>query len=230
LAPVWSQKDEINGIYEKIKTSEKSGRVNCVSAYEILSEHKSDYIYYRTDHHWTTYGAYLAYTRYCAANGLDAAKYTADKISDSFNGTLYSKSGVRFMQSDSMEAFNCGYTVKCDVFDGTNTVSNDSMYFTEYLNKKDKYAYFLGPNEPIVTIKGNSGTGKNLLMFKDSYSHCFAPMLLEFYDEITLADLRYINQDLNNLIDFEQFDSVLFLYSVDTFANQNDIIKLKILS
>jgi hypothetical protein len=226
-APVWSQKDEIEEIYGRIKASANSTRVNCISAYEILDEHKYDYIYYRTDHHWTTYGAYLAYTQYCAANGLDAAEYTADKISDSFNGTLYSNSRVRFVQSDSMEAFNCGFTAKCDVLEKIDTVkSYDSMYFTEYLGKKDKYAYFLGPNEPVVMIYGENKDAPSLIMFKDSYSHCMAPMLLENYSRITLVDLRYIQSYFNQYFNIYDYDQALFLCGIDTFVNQNDISKL----
>jgi hypothetical protein len=99
FAVTWSLRDTIADIY-----SQCDG-VECVSVYETLKEHSDDYIYYRTDHHWTTYGAYLAYAEYCRARVLLPHDYVAETVSNSFNGTLYSKSGVRFIKSDTIEAY-----------------------------------------------------------------------------------------------------------------------------
>ena len=75
------------------------------------------------------------------------------------------------------------------------------MYFSEFLDKKDKYAYFLGQNQPAITVYGNSGGGK-LLIFKDSYAHCMAPMLLEKnFSQVTLVDLRYVNRTFDHYFD-----------------------------
>ncbi len=220
FARVWDQKEKIDEIYNSINFAK------CISVYETLSDHKDEYIYYRTDHHWTTYGAYLAYTDYCNACGLSPAEYAADKISKSFNGTLYSSSGVRFINSDTIEAFIVGSDAYCDIFDGNNTQRYDSIYFPDYLNKKDKYAYFLGTNQPVVTVYGDNVNGPRLILFKDSYAHCMAPMLLEHYSQITLVDLRYINRQFDYYFDVNDYDEALFLYSIDTFGNQNDISKL----
>jgi hypothetical protein len=222
FAQVWDQKEKIDEIYGSVESAK------CVSVYDTLSEHKNDYIFYRTDHHWTTYGAYLAYREYCSSLGLTPAEYSADTVSSSFNGTLYSSSGVRFIESDTMEAFRTGAAV-CDIFDGTSTSSYDSVYFPEYLAAKDKYAYFLGTNQPIVTIYGENKNGPKLLLFKDSYAHCMAPMLLENYSQITLVDLRYINGRLEDYVDIGGFDQTLFLFGIDSFVNQNNIAKLTIL-
>jgi hypothetical protein len=128
-----------------------------------------------------------------------------------------------------MEAFNSGFDTYCDVFDGKETISYDSIFFSDYLDKKDKYAYFLGTNQPTVTIYGKNKNGPKLLLFKDSYSHCMAPMLLEHYSQITLADLRYMNKQLDFYFDIDNYDETLFLLSTDSFVNQNDIYKLTII-
>ncbi|NLK40262.1 MAG: hypothetical protein GX303_08510 [Clostridiales bacterium] len=220
FAKTWSQQDTIKAAYDALE--EAKG----ISLQEVLSEHQEDYIFYRTDHHWTTYGAYLAYTQYCSENRLEPVEYTAELVSTSFNGTLYSSSGIRFIKSDEIEAFKNSFDPRCDIFDGKTTISYDSIYFSEYLEKKDKYAYFLGTNQPIVTLYGKEENGPALLVFKDSYAHSFAPMLLEHYSKITLVDLRYINRRLDNYLDIADYDDALFLLSIDTFVNQKDIAKL----
>lgn len=227
FAVTWSQRDVIADIYSQCEG------VKCVSVYETLKEHSADYIYYRTDHHWTTYGSYLAYVEYCRALGLLPHDYVAETVSNSFNGTLYSKSGVRFIKSDTIESYKLGFNARCDVYSGGETKSYDSVYFDEYLDVKDKYAYFLGTNQPIVTIyrdtDSDGDNAKKLLVFKDSYAHCMAPMLLENYSQVTLVDLRYFRQQLNSVIDVADYDDVLFLYGIDSFVNSDDIYMLKFL-
>ncbi|MEG1017798.1 MAG: DHHW family protein, partial [Oscillospiraceae bacterium] len=209
FAADWGELAVIDDIYSR---AQKTVGIDAASA---LGAHKQEYIFYRTDHHWTTYGAYLAYSAYCDAAGLKPADYRADKVSESFNGTLYSKSGVRFQNSDTIEAFDTAFDGGCLVMDGADNKKYDSVYFEEYLEKKDKYAYFLGPNKPIITMYGTGETGKKLLVFKDSYFHCLAPMLLEHYDEITLVDLRYLSAGLGDIVNPTEYDEVLYLYSLD---------------
>lgn len=213
----WEQKEVIDNIYGKIKNAD------CISVYDTLSSHKDEYIFYRTDHHWTTYGAYLAYVEYCNAKGITPADYKYDTVSRDFNGTLYSKSGVRFTESDTIEAYSLDFDTECSILSVGKKEEHSSVYFEEYLGKKDKYAYFLGTNQPVITVKGNIDKTDKLLIFKDSYAHCLTPMLLEHYGEITLVDLRYIKNPLDRYFDVSQYDSALFLYSTDTFVNYNDL-------
>ncbi|HZW49252.1 MAG TPA: DHHW family protein [Bacillota bacterium] len=221
FAQSWPQEPIIQQIYQA------AGEITGISLSDTLHQHADDYIYYRTDHHWTTYGAYLAYLEYCRALGLAPAEYKAEAVSHDFNGTLYSKSGVRFIEPDTMEAFQSNAVAGCSIVSDGAPVFYDSVYFKEYLDVKDQYSYFLGQNQPIVTLYGNQATGKKLLMFKDSYAHCLAPMLLQHYDEIVLVDLRYINAEISDLINIGEFDQVLFLYSIDTFASSNNLAKLQ---
>lgn len=199
----------------------------CVDLYDVLSAHRAEYIYYRTDHHWTTYGAYLAYTELCGKMGIAPAPYNTERISDSFDGTLYSRSGVRFVESDEMEAFALEGSPSLIVGSGGESVEYPYIYFSEYLGQKDKYSYFLGTNQPLEIIRSGRGEGKKLLLFRDSYSSCLAPMLLTEYDEIILVDMRYINIDLGELVDISDCDAALFLYSTDIFTAQTVTSKLK---
>lgn len=221
FATTWNQSAEIEMIYSNIENAA------CIPITDVLKAHKYEYIYYRTDHHWTTWGAYLAYKAYCEAVQLTPAEYKANRVSDSFTGTLYSTSGVRFIKSDTIDAFVYSGKARCDISNGVTVTSYDSMYFTEFLAKKDKYAYFLGQNQPAVTVYG-SGEGGKLLVFKDSYAHCMAPMLLENYSQVTLVDLRYVNKTFDTYFDINEFDRVLFIYSIDSFVNYNDITRLNL--
>lgn len=219
FAPVVDEKKIISDINSELD--------NSITVFDTLSKNKDKYIYYRTDHHWTTYGAYLAYLEWCKALNLTPVEYKAKKVSNDFNGTLYSRSGVRFVDNDSIEAYDSDNFNGCKINEGSDSQTFDHIYFDEYLTKKDKYAYFLGPNKPVVTIYGKNKTGKKLVLFKDSYSHCLAPMMLEHFDEITLVDLRYINANINKIIKINDYDNALFIYSLDTFSTQSDIIKVK---
>ena len=222
FASPWNQSAEIELIYSNIDDAV------CVPVGEALKEHKYEYIYYRTDHHWTSWGAYIAYKAYCETAGITPVEYKANRVSDDFKGTLYSTSGVRFIKSDYIEAYVYSGPVRCDISNGVTARSYDSMYFSEFLDKKDKYAYFLGQNQPVITVYGNSGGGK-LLIFKDSYAHCMAPMLLENFSQVTLVDLRYVNRTFDHYFDISEYDRVLFLYSIDSFVNHSDITRLNLI-
>jgi hypothetical protein len=145
----------------------------------------------------------------------------AREISDSFYGTYNSKTGISFFEPDSIELYEAGPAVKYEGFDGNELTERPSVYFDEYLSKKDKYSFFLGPVKQVVTVHTASDSGKSLVIFKDSYAHCLAPMLFADYGRITLVDLRwYKSDDYGADLELESFDDVLFLYSADIFAHQ----------
>ena len=223
-APVFDQKAFIDGVYGRL-----AGTALPIDAYGALAARSGEYIYYKTDHHWTTDGAYAAYASACGALDIPVRPYDdfgVRQVSDSFYGTLYSKSGFRFISPDTIRAVSPDRTQRYTVFSPKGSQEYDSIYFPEFLEKKDKYSYFLGTNEALVTIETGAGTGKSLLIFKDSYAHSFVPFLLEDYDRITLADMRYLNTGLD-AVGVEDYDQALFLYSVDVFSHQNDIGKLR---
>lgn len=220
FAETWDQSAELEAIENKLDGA------GFIDVSYVLKAHSDEYIFYRTDHHWTTYGATLACDEYRKAAGLSERKYDLMKVSDSFNGTNYSKSGVRFVEPDVIEAQRLPDGVVCTVYTGTNGKAHDGAYFEEYLGKKDKYAYFLGQNEGLVKLTGGKEGGRKLLMFKDSYAHCFAPLLLDEYSEITLADARYLRLKLSEVSDLSEYDDVLFLYSMDGFVSQDSLGKM----
>ncbi len=200
--------------------------------YKILLEHHEEYIYYRSDHHWTSYGAYLAYTKLASALGLTPASMIdcrASLVSDHFYGTYHSKTGFPLIKADSMYVFQHGSAVGYSVFNGKSWTDYNSIYFDSFLQVKDQYSYFLGQVQPYAVIQTASQTGRKLVVFKDSYAHSLLPLLLDDYSEICIVDLRYTNQtmqELDDILHFAGYDAALFLYSTDVFSHQPVTSKL----
>lgn len=228
-AQSWDQRSYIKEIAKQLRDT-----VTEIDVYKVLYENKGEYLYYRTDHHWTSGGAFFAFTEAAKRMGIlsvEKKNYNVRNVSHNFYGTLYSKVGYRSISPDIISTYTkrgSQLAVSVDVSDGATTETYESMYFTDYLNGKDQYAMFLGQNQPLVTINTNSSSGKRLLIFKDSYAHAMAPMFADYYGTITLVDLRYINQPYNTVVDVSQYDQVLILYNVDTFSHSADAAKLGI--
>lgn len=227
-APKFDQKAFIEYIYSNLN----SGKVATLDAYSALFPTRDEYIYYRNDHHWTTLGAYYAYASTIKKMGFSpilANRYDIEHASNEFKGTLYSKALYNGFQADSIDFWhlNGGVNVTSLVVDsGAQKKSYDSMYFRDYLTKKDKYSSFLGTNQPIVTINTDSPNKNKLLVIKDSFAHCFVPFLTQHYSEITMVDLRYISTGLDQVVNLSDYDQVLFLYNASTFSTDENIKKL----
>ena len=112
------------------------------------------------------------------------------------------------------------------VSDGRKETEYDSLYIRSYLDVKDKYSSFTGSNSPVVTIETNVDNGKNLLLIKDSYAHSLVPFLSKHYSKITMVDMRYINTDLNNLIDLSEYQQAMFMFNVVSFSSDVNIRKI----
>lgn len=227
-APNPNQRDVINYVYRSF-----SKGITTLDVYPVMESNKYQYIYYRTDHHWTTRGAYLAYAAAGKKMGytpLPEDKYDIEHASDEFQGTFYSKTLYDKVEKDTLDIWHptTGENVRevaVTTMYGEEPQLYDSMYFRDHLSVKDKYAAFLGTNAPIVTIKSDNEGGK-LLVIKDSYAHCYAPFLTEHYSEITLIDLRYIQISYKQLLNPEDYDQVLFLYNASSFMSDTDLRKL----
>lgn len=227
-APNPDQQAFINGVYAQLE-----GSAVPIDVYSTLSANKDSYIYYRTDHHWTTQGAFLAYI--AAARKMDImplieGSYDIDHASDSFKGTFYSKVLYEGIEPDSIDLWlpaDRGEEPEVEIYStfGTEPQLHEGMYFREYLEVKDKYSTFFGTNQPMVTVHTGNEGGK-LLVFKDSYAHCFVPFMTEHFSEITMVDLRYIQMSYKDIIDVSEYDKVMFLYNASTFMSDRNLKKL----
>ena len=210
-APVRDQQADITAIQNAL-----SG-VEFLDVTDALRAHSTEELYYRTDHHWTSLGAYYAFLN--MAKGLDITpimKYDIYTVSTDFEGTLASKSGSH-SASDTVQV----YAPKTDVdyvvnYVQTNTITA-SLYSREALNGKDHYTVFFGGNYPRIDVTTSASTGKTLLLFKDSYANCMVQFLTPYYDKIIMIDSRYYSDRAEEILTAEGVTDVLFLYNVNTF-------------
>jgi hypothetical protein len=203
--------------------------IHLIDAPSALAAHKGEYIYYKTDHHWTSKGAYYAYVEAGKAlgyNPLELNDFIIEQVSDDFYGTLYSKSGHRFARPDSIQLFLPNKEQSCQVEYEYEKRTTASLYAMDWLQKKDQYAVFLGGNHALVRITASNETGRKLLVIKDSYANSMVPFLINHFDEIHLIDLRHFNSDLRSYIEQHGLGEVLFVYNTTSFAGDPSIRKL----
>ena len=200
-----------------------------VDMLDVLSEHSGEYIFYRTDHHWTSLGAYYGYTSLCGAMGLEAAllsDYDRQTVSESFYGTAYSSSGFSWVEPDSIETFVPD--------DGSVTITNystgeaasASLYDESFLAVKDKYSFFLGGNTPRLSVDTGHVEKPKLCIIRDSYTDSLLPFLLDDFSRIDLIDLRYFKSSVSQYICDGGFDAVLVIYSVPNFSTDVNLFML----
>ncbi len=223
----WSQKTEIDKIY-----SETSKSAYGIDIYTSLYSNRDQYIYYNTDHHWTSLGAYYAYTQIATAldfKPYDKSPFDIEHASYDFYGTYSSKSKIS-VAADTIDIYSLASSdlavTEVIVNDGKEEKNYDSLYFREWLDQKDKYSVFLGQVQPEVTIKTNVQNDKKLLIFKDSFAHSLIPFLSLHYSEIKLIDLRYTNQNYRDLVDVNEYNDILLLYNIDSLVHSYDIAAL----
>lgn len=201
---------------------------------QALSEHDGEYIYYRTDHHWTTLGAYYAYgewiENYAGQKAVALEMFPKEQVADDFLGTTYSKAPLPLIKPDRIDRFDhpSGDNVTMTIADArlNEQFTQASLYNDTYLDKKDQYSYFLSGNNPVTVIKSEANTGRRLLMFKDSYGNCFVPFLTSHFDDIVVIDMRYYRNTPQELMAQYEITDVLFLYNIQTLASDNNLAYL----
>jgi len=185
--------------------------------------HKDEYIYYRTDHHWTTQGAYLAYREYMEILGrkpVSLDQLSAHEVGD-FYGTYYSKA----KKWDAVPDVITWYDVE------TNGVTIDGkavegLYDHSMWEQRDKYKAFLHGNNGLMVIEsGEEGAQGRILVFKDSYGNSLVPFLVKNFKEVHVVDLRYFN-DVASLLEENSYDAIWVLYNFSSLATDQNLYKL----
>lgn len=189
---------------------------------DILREHSGEYIYYKTDHHWTSLGAYYAYCAWKSSKGETAealSAWTHEKLCDNFRGTTYAKVNYPFAPFDTIDAYYKQTENTVSYNDGAYVT--DSLYERKYLDGSDQYAAFLNSNQALTVISG-SGTGK-LLIIKDSYANTFAQFPADDYAETYLIDMRFYRGSVSKYAVDNGITDVLVLYNIPNFASDKSV-------
>lgn len=227
---------------ELVESAKETLKENGVSFVDLRSEFKEAYrngaqLYYKTDHHWTTSGAHLAYCNLSDKMGFKANNKDSFEITsyDDFYGTTYSSSGYWLTKPDVIEVWESkslkDSELSISIADGKNSVESTSMFFLDNLKDDDKYPVFLDGNHPYTLIENKtlkeSGNNKKLLIIKDSFAHSLTPFLADHYSEIVMIDMRYYKEKVSQLIENEKFTEILFVYSIDNLGSDTDIAWLE---
>ena len=190
-----------------------------------LAAHGDEAVFYRTDHHWTSLGAYYGYTALMEAMGEEPLPLgTARQVSEDFYGTLYSSSGVHWLQPDTMERYVPGEDVTVE---NVSTGETHGLYVDSFLEEKDKYASFMGGNMPLYIVRNeHAAADRKLLVVRDSYSDSLAPFLSQDFAEIHLLDLRYYRTSVAQYAQDNGMDQIFVCYSVENFVKDQDAVFL----
>ena len=146
-----------------------------------LNKHKTEKIYYKTDHHWTTLGAFYAFQAAAPSLGIEgdlSGKYVSYAVSDSFNGMLASKSGVNLGEKEQIDIYVPTEEDTDLIVDYVDEGKRStSLYDSSKLKEKESVSVFLGGNSSLLDIRTVSTSTKRLLLVKDSFANSFIPFL-----------------------------------------------------
>ena len=209
-----------------------SSQVNAMDLLPMLeSQVDGEDLYYKTDHHWTTWGAYLTYREFMEPRGLQAVSWEdlalLERRVEDFYGTYYSKCKLFSAQPDTITYFDIPTT--------SVTVAGEpreGLYDASKWAVRDKYAAFLWGNNDLTVIQSDNnlnhkeGETSRILVAKDSYGNSLIPFLTYSYDEIYVVDLRFLTQSMTELLSSTSFDDVLLLYSFMNFASDTNLTYL----
>ncbi len=194
-----------------------------------LLDHSGEDIYYRTDHHWTSLGAYYGANAILQAMGLEAldiGDYQKTTVTDEFYGTTFSTSGVRWVKPDCIDIYVPQEGVEVTSWFGTQP-SQGSLYVDSWLAEKDKYSFFLGGRQqPLCVVENPAVDGPRLLVIRDSYSDSLAPFLSQRFSQVHLFDPRTNKTSVMDYVEDNGIDMVLVLYSFSNFATDRNLFVL----
>ena len=195
-----------------------------------LEKHKEEYIYYRTDHHWTTLGAYYAWAAFAEAAGLPVRElgyYQREAVFTDFYGTTYNKAHIG-VTPDEVELFHHAGedSVQVDMDDGE--LVSDSVYFPEEAAEGfNRYNIFFSKNTFKIVVTTGADTGKSLLLIKDSFANCFVPFLTGDYSQIIMIDYRYGKLPMRKILEkYKDVTDVLVMFNTEKFMQNTKLSKL----
>lgn len=210
-----SQRQNISAINNGL-----SSDIKAVDIYDVLNEHKTEYIYFNTDHHWSGLGSYYAYTKFAEVAGFKPfALKDAEKHSiDGFLGSLYTISNDSTLSSnpDRVDYYTFPGDYTCLITqDGSSEPMEADMYYPNATAGSNTYGVFIWGDNPLTVIKNkNGGSGRKIALVKESYGNAFAPYLAYNYDEVHVIDFRYYTGNLKQYCSDNGITEVLFLNGV----------------
>jgi hypothetical protein len=224
--PSFAAVQDQNRMFAQVKR-ELGDTVEWLDAVEALNPHANEKIFYKTDHHWTSLGAFYTFSAVAEQMKIkaDSASYFVSyPVSTTFNGMLAAKSGCRLNVKEEIYIYvprDTDNDVVVNYVDEQRKTT--SLFDASKLETRDQYAVFLGENTSVVDIKTVSDSQRRLLLIKDSYANSFVSFLAPHFREIVLVDPRYYGGTIDEIMDTYRISDVLFLYSGNTFFRDNNL-------
>lgn len=203
------------------------GEEYVLDAKDVLLPRKEEYIYYRTDHHWTSLGAYYTYCEWAERMGFvpfGKKEFDIEMAEDAFYGTLASKVNVS-LKPDEIFLWKkkaASYTLAYDMSDDIR----HTLYDRDALAKRDKYKVFLGGNYGLVQIDTHLKNNRRLLVIKDSFGNSFVPFACNHFETSYVADLRYLNINIDAFMEEMKITDLLVLYNTVNLCQDKNVWKL----
>lgn len=231
--------DTVEAYWDAYENATNEYGLTTVDLREALTKHveNGEYVYYKTDHHWTSDGAYYAYVELANALGItpvDKSNYNIQTVSDDFYGTVYAKSGAALGGADEIKLYRYEgdeqFTVSIPY--GNEVCEYKGFYSLNYLETADKYGMFIGHSDTEVggnnavtyVTKDTDEERQTLILIKDSFAHSVVPFLAQHYD-LVILDLRYTGDEtLENIIANNDVKALLVLENMETFMNDSDTL------
>lgn len=199
-----------------------------INTIDVINTFDSPSLYYKTDHHWNSLGAYTGYKSYMETINKpyrNQDEFTIEVI-PGFCGSTYSRAALWLTPPEKLELWECSKNIV--VTNETDSQGHQGVFYRERLNETDKYTVFLDGNHSVVRIHNSDAkTDETILVVRDSYSNCFGGFLCETYENVILVDLRYYKKPVSDLCKTEKPDNILICYSLHNFLTDNNIIWLK---
>lgn len=218
FAPHYKEQKFYDALQQKLEKEDV-----LISVEPVLEAHKEEEIYYRTDHHWTTLGAWYAYEQYTKAVGGDLQRAQGKKkfrcISKDFYGTTYAKINYA-RQADKIEIYEPADKLR--VVYNMGEKKTKTLYDVSFLKTADQYSVFTGGNQAVLEITGGIKNGKTLLLIKDSFANSILPFLAEDYEKLVVVDLRQLNVSGDRLLEMFSPTDILILYNSAQFAQDKE--------
>ena len=245
LLPAGAETEDQNAFLNRLY-ADISGVMTLVDVRkDFLAYKPADDLYYRTDHHWTTDGAYAAAKKtfseikkhdtvsskegsawnYKLPVLLDMPAFRKSVLKNDFAGSLVAESGFPVRTADWIAVYlpeekeKTVYTV--DYGQGGGVAA--SVYVPEKLQTDNAYEIFFGGNHPLIEIETSAASTRSILIIKDSYANAFIPFLIPSYRHLTIVDPRYYYDNIDFLMTSGNYNEVLFLYNVNTFTEDTNL-------
>ena len=206
---------------KQIEDRARSMGLPVVPAVEPLTAHREEPIYYRTDPHYTTLGAWHCYQAWRAFRGLEEADpepWTKEVLTGDFLGTSWAKTGLPGVRADTITGWYI-HPHRRVCYNGTEMA--EDIFARDYLDSPEPYGVFLNSNQALTVIEG-SGTAGKLLLIKDSFGNTFAQFPVEEYAQVHMIDLRFFREDILDYIRGQEITEVLVLYGTRNFATDRN--------